>query len=267
MINNLIITVLCENNSQRSDLEAEHGFSLFIEADNKKYLFDTGASDKYLKNAKTLGIDITNINKVILSHSHYDHTGGLELLDDKTVFVHQHFFNKKYKKINDRHEYIGIKLDETEYELGNRIKFLKLCTFFVLDDSTRLVCDFSKQNNQNDFYIKINDRFQPDYFNDEIIVTFNTKKGLVILTGCSHSGIINIINKAIEINKTDKIYTLLGGLHLSKLSEGENKSIAGKLNRYKIANIGISHCTGDKLLKYLSPGTAFNFNTGDKFEI
>ena len=264
MINNFKVTVLSENSSSQKRLKSEHGLSFYIETETNKYLFDTGASDIFKRNAEILKINLEDTDAVVVSHNHYDHTGGLEFLYDKKVYVHNQFFQKKYKKIEGQFIDIGISQRESAY---TRLQFEKIEKTIAIDANTQIICDFKKNDYEDYFYLKVNETMQPDVFADELAMSFNTTKGLVIVTGCSHSGIIHIIDKAIDVNKTKNIYALLGGFHLSKVSEEENKIVAEKLRTYQIGNIGISHCTGDKLIKYQTFGNYFNFNVGDKFEL
>ncbi len=267
MINSLKITVLSENTSFDPALKAEHGFSLHIEADGKEYLFDTGAGNQYIANAELLGVNLDSIETVILSHSHYDHTGGLEFLFDKKIYIHEQFFKQKHKKIKGEYIDIGTRRPEDFYVQKNQLKFIKIKALTSITENIKLVCNFQKMPYDDYFYLQQNDQMLPDFFQDEVALTIATTKGLVVITGCSHSGIINILEKIAELNQSNKVYALLGGLHLSKLDEEANKIVAEQLNQYQITNLGISHCTGDKLAKYLTPGTFFNFNTGDSFKL
>lgn len=267
MIENLKITLLSENCSNKSELSAEHGFSLYIEADNQKIIFDTGASELYIENGEKLGIDFTAVEAVVLSHGHYDHVGGLAKIGGQNIYCHKDIFLKKYKYEHGRYKDIGIAFSEAAYSSNNNLEINYVDKEHELFPDVLLLTDFQKKEQKNYFYIVKNNKFVADDFADELIMTFNTNKGLVIITGCAHSGIVNIIERALAVNKTKNIYALLGGFHLSKLTEQENKQVAEKINEYNIDNIGISHCTGGLLKKHLLAKNAFNFNVGDSFLI
>jgi 7,8-dihydropterin-6-yl-methyl-4-(beta-D-ribofuranosyl)aminobenzene 5'-phosphate synthase len=265
MIDSLKVTVLSENNSENERLHTEHGLSFFIEINNIKILFDTGASDCFMKNAKQFGIDLNKLDYIVLSHGHYDHIGGLKHLQNKTVYVHPHIFRPKYKKEDSNYKHTGFDLPKSHYENNNKLKFIEIFENTSLTPEIKLLVNFKKVAIDK-FFIKNQDIYLPDLFTDEIAITINTKKGLVVITGCAHSGILNILDKAIEDSKTDNIYALLGGFHLSNLNETKIKEIADKINNYKINKIGISHCTGNKMEKYLANTNTFQFNVGNIFE-
>ncbi|MBU0744257.1 MAG: MBL fold metallo-hydrolase [Gammaproteobacteria bacterium] len=257
------ITALVENNSKHKDLLAEHGISFLIEADNKKILFDTGATDTLLKNAKQLGVDLTAIDCIALSHGHYDHVGGLEYMSDKIVYVHPDIFIPKYDKEDGKYEYAGFPHEKNHYEEKNRIEFIEINDSLQLTENIKLHVDFKKPP-VTSFCLKVDDDYMPDLFFDELALSIDTPLGLVVITGCAHSGIINFIDKVIEDNKKTNIYALLGGFHLAGLNDEETKAIADQINLYKINKVGISHCTGNKLAQYLVGSEVFAFNGGDK---
>ena len=99
------ITILNENTVYRQGLFAEHGLSVLIEENDRRFLMDTGQSDVFLKNAETLGVDLTKLNGIILSHGHYDHCGGMEYLDGSRgmppVYIQKSAFEKKYSGMED----------------------------------------------------------------------------------------------------------------------------------------------------------------------
>lgn len=258
------ITPIIENRSKHDNLLSEHGLGLLIECGKQRILFDTGASDLIVKNAMNLNINLADIDYAILSHGHYDHTGGLEYIKNKKVYVHPDIFIPKYEKINDQYVYDGIPYSKEHYEKENNLEFIEIRRSLKLTENINLHVGFTKPQ-PNVFYLKTDHNYTPDLFTDEVALSINTSKGLVIVTGCAHSGIINIIEKIIADNKATNIYALLGGFHLSDLTQKELEPIAEKINHYHINMIGISHCTGNKLAKYLKGSQIFDFNIGDHF--
>ena len=257
-MNSLIkIISIVENQSKHGNLLSEHGLSLLIYDNSKRIFFDTGASDLIVKNAMSLAVNPVDIDYIILSHGHYDHTGGLKYMENKKVYVHPDIFIPKYKKINNQYKYIGLPYAREYYEKENNIEFVEVQQSIKLTENVRLHVNFKKQV-VGDFYLRTNNNYIHDAFTDELALSINTNNGLVIVTGCAHSGIINIIEKVLEDNGTRVIYALLGGLHLVNLPQKEVKLIAEKINSYHINMIGISHCTGDKLAQYLSESQVFN---------
>lgn len=265
MIDRLKITVLSENTTRSQDFISEHGLALHIEADSHKILFDTGASDNFLKNAEKLNLALTDTATVILSHGHYDHTGGLQYVYGKQIHCHPDLFIPKYKTTDQKeYTYIGNEYIRCFYENNNRITFRLHQTTTELFPGFWLITDFKKEPQKPYFYKRTGPQeYLPDDFSDELALAIQTSKGLVIITGCAHSGIINIIDKGIAITGEKHIHMLLGGFHLSKESSSKVREVANKINDYTIQNIGISHCTGKELSQYLNCKNVFNFNTGE----
>lgn len=264
MLNDLRITVLSENNSKDSELLTEHGLSLLIETADKKYLFDTGASSNFLENAEKLNIEIKDSNAVFLSHGHYDHTGGLRYLSDIPVYIHPETFTPKYKENANQYAFIGIP-ESRDFYLNNGLDFIEINNptqispdFFILPVSNPGIAP-------NNFLIKKQSRFMADNFLDELALAIRTVKGLIVISGCSHNGIVNIIEQVEKYFDDHNIYTLLAGMHLSKLPDDQVIKIADQINKKNIDCIGVSHCSGTTITKHLN--NAFNFQTGDVFDI
>lgn len=257
LVTNLRIDILVENSTFKKNFYAEHGLSILINAeteDDKKYLllFDTGASGKPLiNNLNIISKDITNLDGIILSHGHYDHTGGLievfKLLDKKIpIFLHPDALNSKYSKENGNFRSIGIPLKRSELAEFADIKISKSPQFihpsiFTTGQIER-VTSFEKVPPK--FHQKINDSLIHDDILDDQSLIIQLRKGIVILSGCGHSGMINIIKKAIKMTKTKRINLLIGGFHLLQASEKEIDSTLNGLRQFKIDLISPIHCTG-----------------------
>lgn len=258
------ITPIVENQSKLSNLLPEHGLSLLIECDGKRILFDTGAGDLVLSNAKELSIDLGAVDCIVLSHGHYDHTNGLQYMNNKKVYAHPDVFVPKYETINGRYEYVGFSHSKEHYETANNLEFIQVEQGIKLTENINLHTNFKKQEIK-DFYLQTNTGYIQDAFNDELVLSINTDDGLVIISGCAHSGIVNIFDKVMADSGNKSIYAVFGGFHLYDLDHEEIKLAADAINNYNINTIGISHCTGDKLMKYLDNPKVFNFNIGDSF--
>lgn len=226
------VTTLIENNpDDKKELFFEHGLSLLIEADGKRILFDTGQSGDFIKNAKALNQNLFDLDYVIMSHGHYDHTGGfrefIESVDKcPEIIVGDEFFEMKYKMVSENElKFNGNSFDET-YIKNKHITLRKVKEDIF--NLTKNIMIFHKFEQGTD-YEKLSDKFlvgdcidsleSPvqnssfylrDDFSDEIALGINTENGLVVIVGCSHIGIINIIS---TINtRTDKpIYAVIGG--------------------------------------------------------
>lgn len=273
------ITTLVENKQGANpDLESIHGLSFLIEAKNKFYLFDTAQRDLVVKNAQKLGYDLQQLDKIIISHNHYDHGGGLKSLisnfGPQDIIVHQEFFKKKYSMRKSKKEYSGISYERDELlktgsqleEVTADIKYLTDNIFIAANFERKT--DFEKINQR--FYIRENNQMKLDYFKDEIVLGIESSKGLIILLGCSHPGIVNIISSIIEKTGNKQIYCVLGGTHLVGADKKRIYKTLDYIKRLEIDHLGFSHCTGEKAEKIFEkelPDSFFHNNTGTKIEI
>ena len=274
----LKITTLIENMPDKEEkLAFEHGFSVLIETEDTKFLFDTGQTGAFVKNAKDLGINLADIDMVILSHGHYDHTGGvpalLEVLKKRIPFyIGKEFFLPKYKLLEDgSYKYNG---NPFERELlGQKENLVKL--HFVEDGVTWLtenivllkgfdsVTEYEEINPK--FFVKTEDSYVQDSFPDEIVLGVLTEEGLVLIVGCSHVGIVNIlehVKNALDI----PVAAVLGGTHLVEAGEERLAKTAEALRKHGVKTVAVSHCTGEEgmelLKKEFSEGFVLN-NTGN----
>lgn len=273
------ITTLIENESgSHEGLYVEHGISLYIEADGKKILFDTGASGNFIDNAKSLGIKLEDLDYVIISHGHYDHSGGFKRLIEEInpnikLFIGSEFFNKKYSlRPNGEYDSTGSPFNE---------EFLKeknLSFDYIDGDVTKItenIMIFTKFNRNSEFeninetmYINTGDGYEKDMFRDEISLGIKTDKGLIVIVGCSHAGIVNILDSIDNTTQTD-IYAVVGGTHLIKEDDEKINKIIDYLKEKEIKVIGACHCTGKQGETMLSQQLEDNFitnNTGDILE-
>ena len=239
--NNLMkITVLVENNSRIDRyLVAEPALSLLIESDDKKILFDTGYSDIFLQNAKNLNIDLNNLTDVVLSHGHDDHSGGLRFFNpknNKILFTaHPRIFDEKCDP--DGTQY-GCPL--TKEELENKFRLNLTSSVFKIADNLYFLGEI-ENNTSND--------------KDDSALVYVYNKKLFIITGCSHSGIENIIKHAKNVTGIQEIYGILGGMHLINKSESELRDLGEYLQSEGVEYLAPCHCCDLKskitLAKYL----------------
>lgn len=270
------ITTLIENKlSESEDLHIEHGLSIYIEVDDKRILFDTGQSGNFIDNAKKLNIDLKNLDYVAISHGHFDHSGGLERLIKEVngnieLYLGDGFFNKKYSLREDGdYSYLGNTFDEN-FLLENGVKFKYVKDEIInLTENLMIFSNFQREEefeNTNPFmYLKDGEDYIKDEFLDEISLGINTSKGLVVIVGCSHVGILNIIN-TIESKTGLRIYGIIGGTHLVKEDDEKINSIIEYLREKEIKLIGACHCTGKQGETMLGQQLEENFinnNTGD----
>ena len=276
----LRITTLIENNpDDEGQLLYEHGFSLFIEVEGKKILFDTGQSGDFIENAKSTNKNLNDLDFCVISHGHYDHSGGLKKLVsviDKfpQLIVGEEFFKPKYKKIDvSNYQFNGNSFDEC-FILMNQISLRKVKEDMIYLTKKIIVfhsffshTEYEKKNKR--FFVKENTDFIQDNFDDEISLGIVTKKGLVVIVGCSHVGIVNIL-KTISEKVNMPIYAVIGGTHLIEADEVRIKKTIDAFKEMKIQLVAVSHCTGEEGISFISQQMKEQFlynNTGKVIEI
>lgn len=276
------ITTLVENTAGIPFVLGEWGQSLLIEADGKKVLFDTGPSGVILENAKRLNVDLSNTDVIVLSHGHYDHTGGLKDVltlikkagtrpEGIDIIAHPHIFHNKVAYIKGMpHKEIGIPFSRAELEaLGARFrlsdKTMKISENIMTTGKVEITNDFEKIDAI--LHVKDEEQFNPDSLEDDLSIIIKTDKGLVILLGCAHRGIINNIHHAQKVSGENRVYAVIGGTHLVNASPEQIKETVKSLRQLNIQKLGASHCTGPKSGAVLAAefGDTFFFNnTGVK---
>ena len=257
---NLKITTLIENEAgYNKELKNEFGLSLFIEDEDISLIFDTGKSGDFIFNAQKLQIPLNNIKHVVLSHSHFDHTGGIRKLVDTfnnkfTLHISKTFFEEKHRITGVIHEFLGNNFNE-KYILDKGININYIDTDeFKLSKNITLFTNFKSLNNFETptryYFRKIYDDYILDSMEDELVLGIDTSKGLLIVCGCSHIGIANIVEN-IKCRTQKKIYGIIGGLHLSKASDERIEKVLKYFDECNIEFFGVSHCTGEKVTKIL----------------
>lgn len=258
----LKITSLMDNlGSEHKALINEHGLSYFIDLDGKRYLFDCGSSDSVLYNAHKLGISLENLDGVVLSHSHYDHAGGYRDLIEaglgsKFLYTGSHFFEKKYAKNENSYTDLSCGFDR-DFIRDFSVDHIEVDGFYQISNRAFLLSSFPRVYS----YEKINPRFYKllesgeeqmvlDDFEDELCLVLDTEKGLIVLVGCSHPGICNMIEKVHACFKKP-IYALYGGTHLVEADKKRIDQTIDKFKEYGIKLVGLGHCSGEEAEKEL----------------
>jgi len=232
------ITVLVDN-APGGELASEHGLSYFIEHNNYQLLFDTGHSDLFLRNAEKLGIDLAEVETVVLSHGHWDHGNGLVYLKNKTLISHPYVFIKRYRK--EDNSYIGLNQNWKYYNrhfklISTRIPYKITDSIYFLGEIPRLN-DF--ESKQTSF---VDQEGNDDFVIDDTALAFILKDEIAVVTACSHSGVCNIIEHAKKVTGIENVKLVIGGFHLKKNDETTKKTIKC-LKENNINKIYPSHCT------------------------
>jgi 7,8-dihydropterin-6-yl-methyl-4-(beta-D-ribofuranosyl)aminobenzene 5'-phosphate synthase len=265
------ITTLSENTAGRVNLLAEWGLSILIEADGYKILLDTGQSFSAAYNAITLGIDLSRIDKIVFSHGHLDHTGGvlhiLKMVKGKVeIIAHPDIWTLKYaRRPEQAEEYIGVPFPQEAAEaLGASFNLTKepvwLSENIVTSGEIPMVTEYEKIDPI--LYVKEKGRLKPDTLWDDQALFIRSKKGLIIILGCAHRGIINTIRHAQKITGTEPVYAVIGGTHLIRASPQQMDLTIAELSSFGVQRLGGSHCTGLTASAILAQrfGEAFFFN-------
>lgn len=251
----LRITTLSENTSMpRRNLLAEWGLSILVETDNLKILLDTGQSISTAHNAAVLGIDLSHIEKIVLSHGHYDHTGGLwevltRMRKETEIIAHPEVWASKYRyNASEGHYiYIGIPFQREHLESQGASFILTpepvwLTENIVTSGEIPMVTDYEKID--ANLHVKEGEEFGPDPLGDDQAIFVKTELGLVVLLGCAHRGVINTLHHARELTGVESIHMVLGGTHLLRASEVQLELTIAELKAFGVQRLGVSHCTG-----------------------
>ncbi len=219
---------------------AEHGLSYYIEYKDKSYLLDTGHTDVYLRNAEKMGLNIQqHVDTIFLSHGHWDHGNGLRYLDNKTLVAHPGVFIKRYHK-GDKDQ-IGLTLNRKEIEARYRLIVTKKA--YEVQPGVFFLGEIPRKNRfESKTTMFIDEHGYADYVPDDSALCFIEDGFLIIVTGCSHSGICNIVEYAKRITGINGIKAVIGGFHL-KNKDSNTDSTIEYLKKQEIRYILPSHCT------------------------
>jgi len=241
----MLIKVLTEDTPFSNGFRFEHGLSLYIETKSHKILFDIGNTNVFLDNAEKLGVDISSVDTVIISHGHYDHGGALNLLLEKNktakIYINKYAFGNLY---NAKDAYIGL-----DKAFKNNKQIILTDNDIVIDDEIKILTSIKRKNiipcNPYNLKAEIDGQIKDDNFIHEQYAIISDSGKNHLISGCSHRGIINIIKWMTEENITD----VIGGFHLFKImtdtSEGIEtlNKIALELLTYNLTYY-TCHCTG-----------------------
>lgn len=260
-------TILCENSVfHRPGALAEHGLSIFMETDHGNYLLDTGQGKTIINNALVLGIDLRTVRGMIMSHHHFDHTGGiapvLNVTGSVDIYAHPDLFKESYKIGEKRPRYIGVPYTRALLEgMGAEFRFSREFRQIVpglwLTGEVPRRTDYERgDENQT---VKSEGGYLKDDLLDDQSVVVETDKGLLVILGCCHSGIINTLSYIVEKMGQRHLHAVIGGTHLGPVSDEQRDKSLDALRAFDIERIGVSHCTGLKTASRLA--AAF----GDRF--
>jgi 7,8-dihydropterin-6-yl-methyl-4-(beta-D-ribofuranosyl)aminobenzene 5'-phosphate synthase len=254
------LVVLMDNCTPSDRLLREHGFSVWVEVDGTKILFDTGMSGAFAQNADYLNIPLDQTESIVLSHGHYDHSGGLscafERAPSAVLYAHPDV-TKTCFRLKQTGEVYDIGMPEA----GKAIIQNKLdrCNWVTqptqLSENVWVTGPIPRKTSFEDtgglFYL---DRLGEDcdLLQDDLALWITSSQGLIIVLGCCHSGVINTIDYVRELSGTTAIHTIIGGAHLVDASEHRIQKTVALLDSTDIRHCALGHCTGKAAMAALA---------------
>ena len=273
------ITVLVENTAGGRGLLAEHGLSFWIEIGSRRILFDTGQSDILLHNAQILGIDLSTVDGVVLSHGHYDHVGGLETIVEAApavpVYLHPKALEAKFARSGGQAREIGMEraiMEMVESHIHCGLGSLTNGPVEILPGvwaTGEVPRRSSVEDTGGPFYGDASCTEVDELLDDQALV-LEAGDGLVVVLGCAHAGVINTLDYVRELFPDQPVKMLLGGMHLVRASRARITHTIEAIHRHNVRQIGPAHCTGSEATRELwnaLPQKCFVCNVGTQITL
>jgi len=259
MVSDVRIRILVDNRADKGLVE-EHGFSVWLEASGRRILYDTGQGKALLPNADILECDLEQIDVLVLSHGHYDHSGAVaevvQRAGSSRVFCHPNAFVPRYSiKTGESPRNIAMPLHNGEALFSvpdNRVRWVTRPRMIAggIGISGPIPRLHPLEDTGGPFFLDPEGR-HPDPIKDDMAMWIETDRGLVILTGCCHSGLINTVEHIRALSGVENIYGVIGGLHLVSASRDRLESTCHALRRWNPVFVVPCHCTGEEAQSYL----------------
>lgn len=240
---NKVVVYDLNDDRECEGFKSEHGLSLLVSAFGHNILFDAGQTENYKFNAQNLGLDLSSIDCIVLSHGHYDHGNGLSCYEKKNtkLYMHPNCLSNRIRKSTNT--YGGISLSITEikdrFDLTQTDKPTQIFDNIYFLGEIERKFDFEAKK----FPTKNSDG-SDDKAPDDSGIAINTESGIIVITGCGHSGICNTIEFAKKVTNNNKVKAVIGGFHLKEVDDYTMKTIEYFKNN-DIEQIAVGHCTSN----------------------
>ena len=257
------ISILVDNTSGVTT-KAEFGLSFFIEHNGNRILFDAGQTDLFLSNAKVMNLNVYLADYIVLSHGHFDHGDGLEHMEGGNLVCHPGCFVKRYGKTSKN--FIGLKLSRDE--IASRLNLITSAKPIELFEGAYFLGEIPRISNfeskTTPFALEDGSH---DFVMDDSALAFKCDKGLFVVTGCGHSGIVNTLEYAKKVTGIEKIYGLIGGFHLKENNRQTKETIA-YLKNNEVEHVYPTHCTAlPAMVEFFKAFRIAQIKTGDTIEL
>ncbi|MBN1758042.1 MAG: MBL fold metallo-hydrolase [Chitinispirillaceae bacterium] len=259
MIKDLSVTILVDNRASENGAGTEHGLSLWIEADGFRLLFDTGQSDLMFRNGQLAGIDPAEADVLVLSHGHYDHTGGvgslLELRKDLPVYCHPGVVIPRYSRQSDGcMKPVGMSRSSAMALMNREKNIIWVTRPQYITGHIGIVGVIPRTTDFEDtggaFFGDPSGQ-SADPIEDDTSLWIETVRGIVVVTGCCHSGIVNTLLRIRQITGNNQFYRIIGGFHLVNAARSRLDATVAYLQAERWDRMVPCHCTGEVAMRYL----------------
>jgi len=270
------VLILADNTAAESAMVTEHGLSMWINVDGRHILFDTGMGIALPENAVVCGADLRETYAIVLSHGHFDHTGGLPHVFEKAavpkIFMHPDAVGMRYGCLQTPpHRAIGMRPEIAQTLSARTANIIYTTCPTPVTEHLWVTGIIPRRTDFEDtggpFFVD-EDCQVKDAIMDDQALWIETAEGIVLLLGCTHAGLVNTLDYVAECTNGKPFHSIIGGMHLLNASKERIEATVDALNRYQVKRIAPCHCTGDTVLPILMerfPDQCIRTGAGSRF--